>query len=336
MTTPKPLAECVPNFSEGRDMKVIASIVDAIGGIDGVSVLHVDAGHAANRTVVTFAGQPEAVAEAAFQGAKKAAELIDMRCHHGTHPRQGATDVLPIIPISGITLEQCATLARQVAARLASEEGIPCYAYEAAALKTEHVNLADCRAGEYEALHQKLTDPVRRPDFMPRNLDRVEQTGISVVGARQFLIAVNFNLDTDSTAVAKAIAADIRQKGRPGRPFAMNCVKAIGWMIEEYGIAQVSVNLTDMNVTPLHQLYVNVSRCAIEHGARVTGTEIIGMVPKRALTLAGRFFLEHQQLPADADEHELIAVAVSKMGLDDLRPFPPEQKVIEYALGLNT
>ncbi len=321
------LMECVPNYSEGRNNEVIKQITDAIASASGVRVLHVDPGYAANRTVVTFVGPPVAVVEGAFLGAAKAAELIDMRQHHGTHPRQGATDVLPLIPISGITLEECAELARQLADRMARELGIPCYCYEAAAYRPAFRNLAVCRAGEYEALHDKLTDPARQPDKMPADLSKAERTGCSVVGARDFLIAVNFNLNSSSVPIAKAIAAEIREKGG-----GLKCVKAIGWYIDEYGIAQVSVNMTNMNVTPLHVVFDEVSRCAEQHGVRVTGTEIIGLVPKRALTEAGRYYLQKQHRPVDISEEDLVEVAIQSMALDDLRPFNPREKVIEYLM----
>ncbi len=349
----------MPNFSEGRDLQVISQITEAIGSVDGVKVLHVDRGEAANRTVVTFAGSPEAVVEAAFQGAKKAAEVIDMRHHHGTHPRIGATDVLPLVPVSGITLEECAQLARQLAQRMAHEAGIPCYAYEAAALRPERKNLAVCRAGEYEALPRKLADPELRPDYMPTEGHPSQftdpgspflRTGCSVVGARDFLIAVNWNLNTTSTRIANAIAFDVREKGRPQRdpdsgqpvldadgrpvmiPGTLKCTKALGWYIEEYGIAQVSMNMTNIHVTPLHVAYEEVCRCAEKRGVRVTGTEIIGLVPKQSLVDAGLHFAEKQHLPADMSEEELIQTAVTSMGLDDLRPFNPREKVIEFLL----
>jgi len=362
----KRIIECVPNFSEGRDMTVIKQITNAISSVEGVSVLNVDPGEATNRTVVTFVGEPEAVCEAAFRGARRAAEVIDMRQHHGTHPRIGATDVLPIIPVAGISLEECALLARQLAARMAREAGIPCYAYEASALKPERKNLAVCRAGEYEALEEKLTKEELRPDYCPNSLthnsltpdpsptgegrsltpdpsptgegsnynipEEVRRCGISVVGARDFLIAVNFNLNTTDRHVAHAIACDVREKGRPGKPGTLKCTKAIGWYIEEYGIAQVSMNMTNIHVTPLHVAFKEVSRCAQNRGVSVTGTEIIGLVPKSTLVDAGKYFLEEQHLPMDIPEDEIINVAVKAMHLDDLRPFDVRKKVIEYLL----
>ena len=239
----KRIVECVPNFSEGRDMEVIKKITDSIEKVEDVSVLNVDPGAATNRTVVTFVGTPEAVVEAAFQAVKTAGELIDMSKHKGAHPRIGATDVLPLIPVAGITLEECAKMARDLAKRIADELQIPCYCYEAAAFKPERKNLAVCRSGEYEAIPEKLSDPERQPDFMPADTSRAVHTGCSVVGARDFLIAVNFNLNSTSTRRANAIAFDVREKGRPGQPGTLKCTKAIGWYIDEYGIAQVSMNM---------------------------------------------------------------------------------------------
>lgn len=342
------IIECVPNYSEGRDKAVIRKIVDAIASVEGVKVLNVDPGEAANRTVVTFVGRPECVVEGAFQGAAAAARLIDMRRHQGTHPRIGATDVLPLVPVSGITLEECALLARGLAERMARELGIPCYLYEAAALKPEHRNLAVCRAGEYEALHKKLADPALQPDIMPQDLSAAERTGCSVVGARNFLIAVNWNLNTTSVPLAHAVACDVREIGRPLRegdpetgepkrdaegriirvPGTLKCTKAIGWYIEEYGIAQVSMNMTDISVTPLHVAYEEVCRCARNRGLQVTGTEIIGMVPRRVLTDAGRYFLTQQNRPVDVADDVLIQTAIEAMHLDDLCPFNPQEKVL--------
>jgi glutamate formiminotransferase/formiminotetrahydrofolate cyclodeaminase len=351
MVQEKQLIECVPNFSEGRDMTVIKQITDAIESVEGIRLLNVDPGEATNRTVVTFVGEPAAVCEAAFRGAQKAGEVIDMRRHHGAHPRMGATDVLPLIPVSGITLEECATLARKLAERIAYEAGIPCYCYEAAAFTPERKNLAVCRSGEYEALHEKLTTPGRQPDFMPR-LENVERTGCTAVGARDFLIAVNFNLNTTSTRRANAIAFDVREKGRPMRegdtltgaiirddngnpmmkPGTLKCTKAIGWYIDEYGIAQVSMNMTNLSVTPLHVAFDEVCRCAQLRGIRVTGTEIVGLLPKKALVEAGKYFLEKQHRSVGIPEEDIVKIAVKSMGLDDLKPFNPREKVIEYLL----
>jgi len=327
------IIECVPNFSEGRDRKIIDSIAEAIASA-GPKVLNIDPGEAANRTVITFAGAPEDVCEAAFRGVSRAAELIDMRNHHGTHPRSGATDVLPLVPISGVTLEECAVMARDLAKRIYDELGIACYCYEAAAFRPEFRNLAVCRAGEYEALPEKLADPARRPDFGPSEMtEAVAKSGAVNVGARNYLIAVNFNLDTTSVRLANSIAFDVREKGRmapdgttqiPGR---LKGCKALGWYIEEYGIAQVSMNITDIEATPLHVAFEEVCRAAEERGVNVTGTEIIGLVPEMVLTEAGKYFLG-----GDADADELISAAIEAMGLSDLRPFDPSKKIIEYLL----
>lgn len=355
------IIECVPNYSEGRNKEIIDQIVAAVAdtkvvterGEESVKVLDVDPGEATNRTVVTFVGSPEAVLEAAFQGEKKAAELIDMRHHHGAHPRSGATDVLPLVPVAGITLEECGELARGLAKRIYNELGIPCYCYEAAAYKPERKNLAVCRAGEYEALPEKVIDPERKPDFGPESYtETVAKAGASNVGARDFLIAVNFNLNTTSTRRAMAVAFDVREKGRPAReggsltgkiikdeagktvwiPGTLKGCKAIGWFIEEYGIAQVSMNITDMNVTPLHVAFEEVCRTAAARGLRVTGTEIVGLVPKRVLVDAGKFYLEKQQRSLGVPEEELIKIAVKSLGLNDLKPFNPKEKVIEYLM----
>ena len=349
----KRIIECVPNFSEGRDKEVIRQVTSAIEQAADVRVLNVDPGEATHRTVVTFVGEPEAVVEAAFQGVKRAAELIDMRRHKGAHPRMGATDVLPLIPISGITLEECAELARALAQRIATELGIPIYCYEASAYKPERKNLAVCRAGEYEGLPERLINPDKAPDYGARPFDEgIARTGGTAVGARDFLIAVNFNLNTTSTRRANAIAFDVREKGRPVRegnpitgkivrdeegnpvmrPGSLKAVKGIGWFIEEYGIAQVSMNLTDIAVTPLHVAFDEVCRKAEARGLRVTGTEIVGLVPKRALVEAGRYFLHKQHRSTGIAEEEIIRIAIKSMGLDDLKPFDPREKVIEYML----
>lgn len=338
----KQIIECVPNFSEGRNMKVIDSIAESIRQSGGVKVLNVDPGAATNRTVITFAGSPEDVTEAAFQGVKRAGELIDMRQHHGTHPRLGATDVLPLVPVSGITVEECAELARKLAERIYTELGIPCYCYEAAAFKPERKNLAVCRAGEYEALPERMKDPVRRPDFGPGDFtERAARTGATNVGARDFLIAVNFNLNTTSVSEANAIAFEVREKGRPvtvdGKtvmiPGTLKGCKAIGWFIDEYGIAQVSMNITDINATPLHIAFEEVCRAAQARGLQVTGTEIIGLVPKRTMLEAGLYFLERQQRPTDVSEQDIMQAAVISMGLDDLKPFNVKDKVVELLIG---
>ncbi|MBQ1751167.1 MAG: glutamate formimidoyltransferase [Bacteroidales bacterium] len=347
------IIECVPNFSEGRDKKVIDQIVAEIAAVEGVKVLDVDPGEATNRTVVTFVGSPEAVVEGAFAGVKAAGELIDMRHHHGAHPRSGACDVLPLVPVSGVTLEECAELARSLAERIFSSLGIPCYCYEAAALKPERKNLAVCREGEYEALPEKVADPDRRPDFGPGEFNEtVAKSGATNVGARNFLVAVNFNLNTTSTRRAMAVAFDVREKGRKAReggsltgkvlkdengndiwiPGTLKGCKAIGWFIDEYGIAQVSMNITDIDATPLHKAFEEVSRAAAARGLRVTGAEIVGLVPKRVLLEAGRYFLEKQQRSLGLPEEEIIRLAVKSMSLDDLKPFNPKEKVIEYLI----
>ena len=336
------IIECVPNFSEGRNMEVIDSIADSIEEAGGVKVLNVDPGAATNRTVITFAGSPESVVEAAFQAVKKAGELIDMRLHHGAHPRLGATDVLPLVPVSGITVEECAELARKLAERIYTELGIPCYCYEAAAFKPERKNLAVCRAGEYEALPERMKDHVRRPDFGPGDFtERAARTGATNVGARDFLIAVNFNLNTTSVSEANAIAFEVREKGRPvtvdGKtvmiPGTLKGCKAIGWFIDEYGIAQVSMNITDINATPLHIAFEEVCRAAQARGLQVTGTEIIGLVPKRTMLEAGLYFLERQHRPTDVSEQDIMQAAVISMGLDDLKPFNVKDKVVELLIG---
>lgn len=347
------IIECVPNFSEGRDKTVIKAITDAIESVKGINLLDVDPGEATNRTVVTFVGEPEAVVEAAFRGVKRAAELIDMRNHHGAHPRMGATDVCPLIPISGITLEECAELARKLAKRIADELEIPTYCYEAAAFTPERRNLAVCRAGEYEALPEKMNHEGKGPDFGDRPFDeKAARTGATTVGARDFLIAVNFNLNSTSTRRANAIAFDVREKGRPVReggkpngkplkdengntimkPGTLKATKAIGWFIDEYGIAQVSMNITDISTTPLHVAFDEVCRAANARGLRVTGTEIVGLVPKRTLIEAGRYFLHKQERSTGISESEIIRMAIKSMGLDELNEFRPEEKVIEYLI----
>ena len=349
----KQIVECVPNFSEGHDRSVIDQIVKAIASVEGIKVLDVDPGEATNRTVVTFVGSPEDVLEAAFQGVRCAGEVIDMRKHHGAHPRSGACDVLPLVPVSGITLEECATLARGLAKRIYDELGVPCYCYEAAAFKPERKNLAVCRAGEYEALPEKIADPARRPDFGPEEYNEtVARCGAVNVGARNFLVAVNYNLNSTSTRRAMAIAFDVREKGRKKReggsltgkvlkdadgndiwePGTLKGCKAIGWYIDEYGIAQVSMNITDIDASPLHIAFEEVSRAAAARGLRVTGAEIVGLVPKKVLMDAGRFYLEKQQRSFGISDDEIMKIAVKSMSLDDLKPFDPHEKVIEYLM----
>ena len=353
MMMPKRIIECVPNFSEGRNIETIREIANAVESVNGVKLLGVDPGEATNRTVVTFAGEPEAVVDAAFAAIRRATELIDMRLHKGVHPRMGACDVCPLIPVSGVTMEECAELARGLARRVANELKVPVYCYEASAFKPERRNLAVCRAGEYEALPEKLADEDRQPDFGVRPYDEgVARTGATVVGARDFLIAVNFNLNTASTACAKAIACDVREKGRPVRdgdpvngpivkdengnavmiPGTLKACKAIGWFIEEYGIAQVSMNMTNLAVTPLHVAFEEVSRAAEARGVRVTGTEIVGLIPKKCLVDAGRYFLRKQRRSTGVPERELVRIAIESMGLANLKGFKPEEKVIEYML----
>ena len=334
-------------------MAVIRQITAEVEAVEGVRLLDVDPGEATNRTVVTFAGEPEAVVEAAFRAARKAAELIDMRRHHGAHPRIGATDVLPLVPVSGVTLEECAEMARSLARRLADELGIPCYCYEAAALRPERKNLAVCRKGEYEAVAERMADEAERPDFGARPYDEaMARTGCTVVGARDFLIAVNFNLNTTSTRRANAVAFDVREKGRPERkgnpimgeivrdaagnpvmrPGTLKGTKAIGWYIKEYGIAQVSMNITDLRATPLHVAFEEVCRCAAARGLRVTGTEIVGLVPERSLIEAGRYFLCKQHRSVGIPKEDVVKIAVKSLGLGDLKPFVPGEKVIESLL----
>lgn len=349
----KRIIECVPNFSEGRNPQVIKEITDAIETVEGIRLLDVDPGEATNRTVVTFVGEPEAVMEAALRGVKRASELIDMSKHHGAHPRMGATDVCPLIPVSGVTLEECAVMARDLAGRISGELGIPTFCYEAAAFTPARKNLAVCRQGEYEGLAERMGVDGKGSDFGDRPFDEaMARTGATAVGARDFLIAVNFNLNTTSTRRANAIAFDVREKGRPmreggkvtgkpvkdeqGRPVmipgTLKATKAIGWYIDEYGIAQVSMNITDSGVTPLHVAFDEVSRAAAARGIRVTGTEIVGLVPKRSLIEAGRYFLHKQQRSTGIPESEIIKIAVKSMGLDELKPFNPEEKVIEYMI----
>jgi glutamate formiminotransferase/formiminotetrahydrofolate cyclodeaminase len=346
----KKIIECVPNFSEGRDMDVIKQITDAIESVEGVKLLDIDPGKDTNRTVVTFVGNPEAVSEAAFRSVKKASEVIDMSKHHGAHPRMGATDVCPFVPVSGITMEETVLIAHRVAERIGDELGIPVYCYENAATKPERRNLANCRSGEYEGLRKKLVDPVWIPDFGPSVFN--ERSGATAVGARDFLVAFNVNLNTTSTRRANAIAYDVREKGRPKRegdpvtgkilkdengekimiPGSLKSVKAIGWFIEEYGIAQISMNLTNISVTPVHLAFDEVCRKADIRGVRVTGSELVGLIPLKSLLDAGRYFLVKQQLSSGVSDDELIKIAVKSMGLNDIHPFNPEEKIIEFVM----
>jgi len=344
------LIECVPNFSEGRDAEVIRRIADRLDSVEGATLLHVDPGKATNRTVMTVAGTPEAVVEAAFRAIAEAAELIDMRRHSGEHPRMGATDVCPLIPISGITMEETAELARALGRRVGKELGIPVYAYEASQPKPARKNLSVIRAGEYEGLEQKLKSAEWKPDFGPASFNA--KSGATAIGARDFLVAFNVNLNTTSTRRANAVAFDVREAGRPKReghpltgkivtdadgqpvsiPGTLKAVKAIGWYIPEYGVAQVSMNLVDLSVTPLHAAFDEVCRAAEARGIRVTGSELVGLVPLAALLDAGRHFLRKQQRSLGVSEPELIKIAVRSLGLDELAPFDPQERIIEYRL----
>ena len=349
----KQLIECVPNFSEGRNLDIIKQITDVIEKSEGVKLLDVDPGFTTNRTVVTFVGTPDEVIATAFQVIKKAQELIDMRQHHGDHPRFGATDVCPLVPVANITMEETAEYARKLAKRVGEELNIPIYCYENAAFEEKRRNLANCRRGEYEGLKDKLANPEWKPDFGPGQFnDSVARSGATAISARDFLIAVNYNLNTTSTRRANAIAFDVREMGRPkreGNPITgkiltdehgnnimiqgtLKGTKAIGWFIEEYGIAQVSMNITNTTETPLHVAFEEVREKAEKRGIRVTGTEIVGLVPKKALMDAGYFFLKKQQRSLGISEKEVMKIAVKSMGLDDLKPFDPAEKVIEYLL----
>ncbi|MFP4662865.1 MAG: glutamate formimidoyltransferase [Bacteroidales bacterium] len=347
------LIECVPNFSEGRDMSVIKEITDAIESVDGISLLDVDPGAATNRTVVTFVGEPEPVMEAAVRGIKKASELIDMSTHSGAHPRFGATDVCPLVPVSGISMEETVEYARDLAKRIGDELEIPVYCYEHAAFTPQRRNLANCRAGEYEALPDRIVTEEWKPDFGPAEFnDRVARTGLTAVGARDFLVAFNVNLNTTSTRRANAVAFDVREKGRKKReggkltgklikdengnpvwePGLLKSVKAIGWFIDEFGIAQISMNLTNISVTSVHKAYDTVYERANARGLRVTGSELVGLVPLEAMLEAGRYFLKKQNRSLGISDKELIKIAVKSMGLDDLYEFKPEEKIIEYVM----
>ncbi len=336
------LIECVPNISEGRDRAKIDAIAAVVETVEGVRLLDVDPGKATNRTVITFVGEPGPVCEAAFRLIKKAQELIDMRSHKGEHPRFGATDVCPLVPISGISMEETAEHARKLAARVGGELGIPVYCYEAAATEEKRRNLANNRSGEYEGLPQKLSDPAWRPDFGPAAFsDSVARSGAIAIGARNFLVAYNVNLNTTSTRRANAIAFDIREAGRKVKqadgselqvPGKLKSVKGIGWFIEEYGIAQLSLNLTDITVTPVHIAFDEACRSAAERGIRVTGSELVGLIPKQSLLDAADFYLARQERSLGIPEREKIKLAVKSLGLDDLGPFDPQKKVIEYML----
>jgi len=344
------LIECVPNFSEGVDLNTIKQITDAVERVEGVKLLNVDPGKATNRTVVTFVGHPKAVIEAAFLAIKKAGELIDMSKHKGEHPRMGATDVCPLIPVSGISMEETAAYAQQLAKRVGEELQIPVYLYEEAQKDKKRSNLSVIRNGEYEGFFKKITLPEWKPDFGPAQMD--EKRGATVIGARDFLVAYNINLNTTSTRRANSIAFDVREAGRVVRegnpitgkivlnpdgtpksvPGTLKSVKAIGWYIEEYGVCQISMNLTNIHVTPVHVAFDEVCKRATERGIRVTGSELVGLIPLKSLLDAGKYFLKKQKRSLGVSEAELIKIAVKSMGLDELAPFKPEERIIEYLL----
>ncbi len=347
------LIECVPNISEGRNMNIINQVTAEIEKVEGVKLLDVDPGATTNRTVITFVGEPEPVSEAAYRVVKKAAELIDMSQHHGAHPRQGATDVCPFVPVANITMDEVVEYAHKLAQRLGNELQIPIYCYESAAFKPERRNLAYCRTGEYESLGSRLGTEQWKPDFGPNEWnDHVAHTGATQVGARDFLVAINYNLNTTSTRRANAIAFDVREKGRPQReggkpcgkpmkdtngktimiPGTLKGTKAIGWYIEDYGIAQVSMNITSINVAPVHKCFDEVCAKAAARGVRVTGCEIVGLIPKKVLIDAGDYYLQKQQRSLGISEEEKMKIAIKSMGLDDLKPFDPREKVIEYLI----
>src|SRR5216110_325926 len=344
------LIECVPNFSEGRDENIIRQITDAIESVDGVSLLDVDPGASTNRTVVTFVGSPEAAVEAAFRGIEKASELIDMRKHKGAHPRMGATDVCPFIPVSNVSWEEVIECANRLGKRVGEELKIPVYLYEKAAKDKSRANLSVIRAGEYEGFFEKIRQREWNPDFGPAALN--EKSGATVIGVRDFLVAYNVNLNTKAVRRANSVAFDVREQGRiktedgtpsgkpvldaKGRPAhipgILKHVKAIGWYVEEYGIAQVSMNLTNIEETPLHAAFDACAEAAGKRGLRATGSEIVGMVPKKCLVDAGRYFLRKQQWSEGAAEEELIDIASRSMGLSELKPFDPKEKVIEFKI----
>lgn len=343
----KRLIECVPNFSEGKDLSILNKIADSIRSVEGVRLLDMDPGKATNRTVFTFVGEPEAVCEAAFQAIKKSYELIDMSKHRGEHPRMGATDVCPLIPISGVSMDECVAYAHRLGERVGKELNLSGYFYEFAATTPQRKNLADIRAGEYEGMVDKIKNPDWKPDFGPAEFN--PKFGAVAIGARNFLIAYNINLNTTSTRRANAIAFDVRENGRvktdengknmldengePIRiPGTLKSVKAIGWFIEEYGIAQISMNLTDISITSVHEAFEEVSKKAQERGIRVTGSELVGLIPLKSLLEAGKYFLKKQQRSAGIPESEIIKIAVKSLGLDELKPFDPNKKIIEYLI----
>ena len=346
----KQLIECVPNFSEGRDMSIIKQITDEIESVDGVKLLDVDSGAATNRTVVTFVGTPDAVVDAAFLAIKKAGQIIDMSKHKGEHPRFGGTDVCPFVPVANITMDETVEYARKLAKKVGEELQIPIYCYENAAFIEERRNLATCRAGEYEGLPEKLADSRWKPDFGPAKFN--PKTGVTAIGARDFLVAFNVNLNTTSTRRANSIAFDVRERGKVKRegdpitgkivkddkgnpvmiPGSLKCVKGIGWFIEEYGVAQISMNLTNISVTPVHVAFDETDKNARERGIRVTGSELVGLIPLKAMLDAGKYFLRKQKRSVGVSEEELIKIAIKSMGLDELKPFIPSEKIIEYML----
>ncbi len=349
----KQLIECVPNFSEGRDMTIIKQITDEIEKVEGVKLLDVDPGAATNRTVVTFVGSPDEVIEAAYHAIKKASEIIDMKHHHGEHPRFGATDVCPLVPVSNITMEETVEYARKLAKRVGDELEIPVYCYENAAFSEERKNLANCRSGEYEGLAEKLKNPDWKPDFGSDVYnEKVAKTGATAIGARDFLVAYNINLNTTSTRRANAIAFDVRERGRVKRignpitgkilkdekgnpvmiPGSLKAVKAIGWYIEEYGIAQISMNLTNISITPVHVAFDEVCKKANARGIRVTGSELVGLIPLNAMLEAGKYFLRKQKRSLGVDRDELLKIAIKSLGLNDLKPFNPKERIIEFLL----
>src|SRR5215510_2067216 len=335
----QPIIECVPNFSEGNDLNIIKQITDQIELVEGVRLLNVDPGKATNRTVVTFVGNPEAVVKAAFLAIKKAGEVIDMSKHKGAHPRMGATDVCPLIPVANITMAETAKYAQQLAKRVGEELKIPVYLYESAQADKSRSNLSVIRAGEYEGFFKKIKEPQWKPDFGPATFDA--KRGGAVIGARDFLVAYNVNLNTTSTRRANSIAFDVREAGRKIKnekgeevvqPGTLKSVKAIGWYIEEYGVAQISINLTNINITPVHIAFDEVCRKAEARGIRVTGSELVGLIPLKSMLDAGKYFLRKQKRSVGVSEKELIKIAVKSMGLDELYPFKPEEKIIEYML----
>ena len=353
----KQLIECVPNISEGRDISKINEIAKTVETVDGVKLLDVDSGAATNRTVITFVGEPEQVIEAAFQLIKKASELIDMSKHSGEHPRFGATDVCPLVPISGISLEETAKYAKKLGERVGKELEIPVYLYENAATEEKRKNLANCRAGEYEGLQKKLSNPAWKPDFGPAEFnEKVKKTGATAISARDFLVAYNVNLNSTSTRRANAIAFDIREAGRVKRegnpitgkkvldengkavriPGKLKAVKGIGWYIEEYGIAQISYNLTNISITPVHIAFDETVKAADKRGLRVTGSELIGLIPLKAMLDAADYFLKKQERSLGISERDKIKIATKSLGLDDLKPFNPKEKIIEYVLQENS